>query len=108
MLLFQAPMTTITIVCLIWGHHISDAFLINIKKDERIGDLQRAIKTFKSNYFREADANDLNLWRINIPDNDDVALNLLTLKDDEKLFPGWDIADYFHKDPAKKFIHIII
>ncbi|CAG8709748.1 22047_t:CDS:2, partial [Gigaspora rosea] len=82
-----APSSTITLICLVKGNSFINAFPIDINKNKLIDQLK--------------------LWKVEIPDEDEDMINGFTSNDHEILLPTKPICKYFKK-PQEKHIQIII
>ena len=101
---------TVTIFCLVQGQ--SSAFPIRISKSLFVADLKKEIKKEKPNYFRDFDADSLELWKVDIPSHDAAAIQQLVLEENEArgvhlLDPTFEIEDYF-SSPARRYIHVVV
>ncbi|KAF8917506.1 hypothetical protein BGZ58_005109, partial [Dissophora ornata] len=102
---------TLTLFCLVSGEPASSAFPVEVSSDKTIGQLKDAIVAKKPNAFEHIDANDLALWRVTVPvddDDEDPPILLDTLSEKKKLHPTDDLPDVFKETPLKKAIHILI
>jgi hypothetical protein len=95
---------TITFVCLVHGELSERAFSIKVSKTELVAELKELIKAKKQHAFAEVDADQLTLWRVSIPVDDDAALQNLVLKDNQangvqKLSPARKISKSFWRSP---------
>ena len=102
----------VTIICLVDGEFSEHAFAVDIGKKKLISHLKGEIKNKMPSRFTGVDADQLTLWKINIPDDDDAALQDLVLIDDEanftrKLWPTRTIEDALG-DLAVRHIHILV
>ncbi|RHZ85979.1 hypothetical protein Glove_57g125 [Diversispora epigaea] len=84
------------------------AFLVEINKDETIGELKDAIKL---EYFVDVSADKLQLWKVDIDISDSCnndQLSNLSLQDQDQLLATEKISKYFPDLPAKECIHVIV
>lgn len=99
---------SITIFCLVIGDEPASqrAFPVDICRNDTVGHLKDAIKTKKQPLFDHVVADQLVLWKVNVPVNNNacqfnqhggIRLNALD-----------DIGDVFIEKPAKKHIHVLI
>ncbi|GBC03279.1 hypothetical protein RclHR1_05050004 [Rhizophagus clarus] len=107
-------------VCLIFGDPVEDAFTINISKNKQISHLKVAIKEKIEHHFEKIDANELELWKVNISINDKSKFeqlethtsNELILKDVLEGVMITDIAKkikkVFNSPLEEEHVHIII
>ncbi|RIA92959.1 hypothetical protein C1645_820030 [Glomus cerebriforme] len=77
----KRPRSITTHICLVQGNLSTNAFLINISKDQLIGHLKKTIKIKRQNDFAG---------------------------DQNELLPTKKILKYFFGTPAKEYIHIIV
>ncbi|KAG0222000.1 hypothetical protein BGW42_007040 [Actinomortierella wolfii] len=104
-------MTTnsLTLFCLVDGE--KTAFPVTIDTDKTIGELKKAIRDEKANYFHDVDADELSLWHVSVPvlpKKDRKPIWLADVPKKEELDETDDIADVFTDVPPKKTIHIIV
>ncbi|PKY33153.1 hypothetical protein RhiirB3_344105 [Rhizophagus irregularis] len=62
---------SITLLCLVKGNTLVNAFPVDIDKDRLIGHLKEAIKTKNPQTFANVDAKDIKLWKVSIPGDQD-------------------------------------
>ena len=89
------------------------AFIIGTDKIKTISQLRDNIKDYKENVFRTFDANQLTLWKVDIPEIKKLEINADTdiaqkfgaveLKEDFDT-----IEEHFGTNPTAKHIHIIV
>ncbi len=99
---------SITLLCLVKGNTIANAFSVKISRDEPISELKKAIKAEKQNDFAGIDADKLRLWKVTIPGDQDDQLRNLILQDSDELLAINDIGDYWPEKPPKRNIHVIV
>src|SRR3954454_21335166 len=99
---------TITLLCLVKGNTLANAFPVDINKDQLVGHLKKVIKAEKQNDFAGVDADRLKLWKVSIPGDQDDPLSNLSLEDGEELLAINEIGDYWTEKPPKKHIHVIV
>jgi hypothetical protein len=99
---------SITLLCLIKGDKIANAFPVHIDSNQLIGDLKKVIKAENQNDFAGVDAAKLKLWKVEIRDDRDDPLSNLSLQDELELLGTRDIGDYWHTSPPKRHIHVIV
>ncbi|KAF9177895.1 hypothetical protein BGZ51_008187 [Haplosporangium sp. Z 767] len=104
-------MVDLKLLCLVDGEPTSKIFSVKITSDDIVSDLKKLIKTENAVEFKDADANDLTLWRVSIPVDpakkyDVVSLDAVDSK--QELMPTDNLSDVFVEDPPKKTIHIIV
>lgn len=103
----------ITLFCLVYGEPIANAFPVKIPQTDTFDDLKKLIKKEKTPCFDDIAADELRLWKVNIPDDDNAAERLRNFKDDpfndtKELRATWEIQKVFPDEPTKEHIHIII
>ncbi|PKC61493.1 hypothetical protein RhiirA1_524304 [Rhizophagus irregularis] len=111
-------MSNITLSCLIQGTSLDKYFKITIDKNNEISDLKEIIWNKNKNTFYNIDANNLILWKVQIPVSDKAKFKQLsnftesTIEGDlggTKINDATaDVKEIFGNSPAKKYIHIII
>ena len=98
---------SITLLCLVKGNTLANAFPVDIEKDQLIGHLKEAIKD-KIDVPANFKAKDIKLWKVEIPDDQDDLLNSLTLQDQPELLATREIGDYWTEKPPKRHIHVLV
>jgi len=99
---------SITLLCLVKGNTTANAFSIKISRDEPISELKKAIKAEKHKTFHGIEADELKLWKKEIPDDQDDLLSNLTLNDGDSLLATKKISKYFPDSPPEEHIHVIV
>jgi hypothetical protein len=102
--------TIVTLLCLVNGD--SSAFPVRIDKTLLVGDLKNEIKKAKAPEFDNFAADKLTLWKVNIPDDGEAAIQRLALQADTaneiKMRPTKKIGEYYREQPAEGHIHVVI
>src|SRR5215471_14356817 len=98
---------SITLLCLVKGNTIANAFPIHIDGNSLVGDLKEAIKD-KIDVPANFKAKDLKVWKVKIPDNRDDLLSNLTLNDGDELLATKKISKYFPDTPLEEHIHVLV
>ncbi|RHZ45055.1 hypothetical protein Glove_692g46 [Diversispora epigaea] len=104
----------ITLVCLVYGDLTKKAFKVNIEKNESVYYLKTKIKEKKSNLFANVDANEIVLWKVNVPLDDDTMEVDIVLENNEEMdvqklsFPFITIGNAFTENITVDSIHIVI
>ena len=98
---------SITLLCLVKGNTLANAFPVDINKDQLVGHLKEAIKE-KIDVPANFKAKDLKVWKVSIPGDQDDQLRNLILQDSDELLAINDIGDYWPTSPPKKHIHVIV
>src|SRR5947209_3918915 len=99
---------SITLLCLVKGNTLANAFPVDIDKDQLVGHLKKVIKAEKQNDFASIDADKLKLWKVTILDDQDDLLSNLTLNDGNELLATREIGDYWTEKLPKRNIHVIV
>ena len=99
---------SITLFCLVKGNTTANAFPIHIDKGQFIGDLKKVIKAEKHKTFHDIEADELKLWKKEIPDDQDDLLSNLKLNDGDELLATREIGDYWTEKPPKRHIHVLV
>ncbi|CAB4442451.1 unnamed protein product [Rhizophagus irregularis] len=106
----EKPRYTIMLGCLVIGE--DKAFIIGTDKTKTISELRDTIKAYKENVFRTFDANQLILWKVNIPETNKREINVDTdivqRFGTEELDDFDTIEEHFGTNPIAKHIHIIV
>src|ERR1044071_3568431 len=99
---------SITLLCLVKGNTLANAFSVKISRDEPVSELKKAIKAEKQNDFAGVDTDKLRLWKKEIPDDQNDLLSSLTLNDRDELLATKKISKYFPDSPPEEHIHVIV
>ena len=99
---------SITLLCLVKGNTTAIAFSVKISRDEPVSELKKAIKAEKHKTFHGIEADELKLWKVQIPGDQDDLLSNLTLNDGDELLATREIGDYWTEKPPKRNIHVIV
>ena len=104
-------MSTITLFCLIHGSGGDRAFKIKITKSDTVADLKKLIMAEVPHALANVDANDITLWKVNIPAH---RLAELDPHGDIETFGGVKLSSLvkiqkeFPDEPADEHLHIIV
>lgn len=96
---------SITLICLVKGTTIANAFPVHIDKNRLVSDLKKVINAEKKYDFASVG---LKLWKVEITGDYDYQLRNLSLKDNEELLAIIDIKEYWPENPPKKSINVIV
>ena len=99
---------SITLLCLVKGNTLANAFPVDIEKDQLVGHLKKAIKAEKSPVFDNFPADELKLWKVPISDDHVDPLNNLSLEDSDELLAIRKISKYFPDSPPEEHIHVLV
>src|SRR5436853_7630883 len=99
---------SITLLCLVKGNTLTNAFSVKISRDEPISELKDAIKAKKAPEFDNFPADKLKLWKVTIPGDQDDQLRNLILQDGDELLAIRKISKYFPDLPPEEHIHVIV
>src|SRR3954469_3238651 len=99
---------SITLLCLVKGSTLANAFPVDIEKEQLVGHLKKVIKAEKHKTFHDVEADELKLWKVSIPDDHDDPLSKLTLKDGDELLATREIGDYWTEKAPKRHIHVLV
>jgi len=99
---------SITLLCLVKGNTLANAFPVDIDKDQLVGHLKKVIKAEQPQTFANVDAKDLKLWKVTIPGDHDDQLRNLILQDSDELLAIRKISKYFPDSPPEEHIHVIV
>ena len=99
---------SITLLCLIKGNTLANAFSVKISRDEPVSELKKAIKAEKAPEFYNFPADKLKLWKVTIPGDQDDQLRNLILQDSDELLAIRKISKYFPDSPPEEHIHVIV
>ena len=81
---------------------------MEISREKIVGQLKDAIIAKYPHRFHGIDAYLLDLWKVEIPDDDDAMKQNFDFKASDIMRPSWEIGDYFEGFPPKRRIHILI
>jgi hypothetical protein len=99
---------SITLLCLVKGNTLANAFPVHIDGNSLVGDLKKVIKAENVQTFANVDAKDIKLWKVEIPGDHDDPLSNLSLQENDELLAINDIGDYWTEKPLKKHIHVLV
>src|SRR5947199_10696520 len=99
---------SITLLCLVKGNTLANAFPVDIEKDQLVGHLKKVIKAKKAPEFDHFPADRLKLWNVKIPDDRDDLLSNLSLQDKDELLATKKISKYFPDSPPEEHIHVLV
>ena len=99
---------SITLLCLVKGNTLANAFPVHIDGNSLVGDLKKVIKAEKAPEFDNFAADRLKLWNVKIPNDRNDLLSNLSLDDKDELLATRDIGDYWTEKPLKKHIHVLV
>src|SRR5207248_6448586 len=99
---------SITLLCLVKGNTLANAFPVDIDKYQLVGHLKKVIKAEQPQTFANVDPKDLKVWKVTIPDDQDDLLSNLILNDEPELLATREIGDYWTEKPPKRNIHVIV
>jgi hypothetical protein len=94
--------------CLVHGEPRSRIFPVEIASTKTVGALKDAIKEKKQHTFQHVDADALVLWRVSVPDNQDLVETLGDLVDEESLSPVHGLSKVFSNRPKEEYLHIVV
>src|SRR5436189_6053649 len=98
---------SITLLCLVKGNILANAFAVDIDREKLVSHLKDAIKD-KIDVPTGLKAKDLRLWKKEIPDDQDDLLSSLTLNDGDELLATKKISKYFPDSPPEEHIHVLV
>ena len=99
---------SITLLCLVKGNTLANAFAVDIDSEKLVSHLKKAIKAEKHKTFHGVEADELQLWKVEIRDDQDDLLSNLSLQDQVELLATKKISKYFPDSPAEEHIHVIV
>ena len=97
----------ITLLCLVKGNTLANAFPVDIEKDQLVGHLKKVIRAEKAPEFDNFPADKLKLWKVPFSDDHDYQLRNL-FEDSDELLAINEIGEYWTEKPPKKRIHVIV
>ena len=96
----------LTIICWILG--TDNAFYVNVRRDQIVYDLKRAITLENPSTFKEINSRNLVLWRMDVESKQKKNFQESRLHNQDPLDDVDEIGVYFNGNPPKQHIHIII
>ncbi|KAG0330642.1 hypothetical protein BG000_011618 [Podila horticola] len=104
-----------SLFCLVDGEALSNAFSIKIPSNDTVDDLKNLIKTKKAPRFDGVAADELTLWRVSIPDDDDngdddlpILLDSIPGKDRKRLKATTKLSKVFIGELPEDTIHVVV
>ncbi|KAG1810486.1 uncharacterized protein HD556DRAFT_1223631 [Suillus plorans] len=92
--------------CIVLGHGPSHTFEIKIEPTESVSALRKAIKDAKKPHFDHVAADDLALWRVDLPA--DEAPKNHTLDPKQSLSAVAKLSKFFSEQPNEEHLHIVV
>jgi hypothetical protein len=86
----------------------ASAFAVDIDREKLVSHLKKVIKAEKYKTFHGVEADELKLWKVTIPGDQDDQLRNLILQDSDELLAIRKISKYFPDPPLEEHIHIIV
>ena len=86
--------------------NVSGPFSVDVTADETIDDLKGRIKDKNANILQDVDATQLKLWRVEIPDDQDIDFSSLAPEDELK--PTRRINRYWEATPPEEHVHVLV
>ncbi|KAF9162524.1 hypothetical protein DFQ26_003448, partial [Actinomortierella ambigua] len=105
------PSAHCTLLCLIEGEPIVNAFPVEIELSQYVSCLKKLIQLKSSIRFKQTNRSCINLWRVSIPFDPTGSNTRPVLPEiDAKtaLDPTSEISDVFREPPPENTIHIIL
>jgi Crinkler effector protein N-terminal domain len=100
--------TIVTLICLVNGDSSERTFAVDISNDKLVVHLKDEIKKKKSPKFDDIPADELTLWRVDIPDDDEAAILQADTATETLMRPTREISVYFKNQPTMRRIHVVI
>jgi len=97
----------ISLVCLVKGDTIANAFPVDTDRNQLVGHLKKEIRK-EIDIPENVKAKDLKLWKVEIPDNHEDQLRNLPLQDKDELLPTKKISKYFPFTLPEEHVHVIV
>src|SRR5436189_5862061 len=98
----------IALLCLVKGNTLANVFPVDINRDQLVGHLKKAIKAEKHKTFHGVEADELKLWKVTIPGDQDDQLRNLILQNSDELLAIRKISKYFPDSPPEECIHVLV
>ncbi|KAF9945565.1 hypothetical protein BGZ72_001215 [Mortierella alpina] len=93
------------------GETLSRAFSVKISADETVDEFKELIKAKKSPRFDDVAADELTLWKFNlpiVPENNHKPIVLNEIDSKAELLPINDLYDVFEEKPLRNTIRILV
>lgn len=98
----------LTLFCLVDGEATSRAFSVDIDRTKSVDYLKKLVKLEKTPRFNDVAPDELILWRVSIPDDNQVSARIDTLDGKEKLNnPRTRLSELFPEHPDDKTYIIV-
>ncbi|KXS14987.1 hypothetical protein M427DRAFT_57132, partial [Gonapodya prolifera JEL478] len=98
--------STIILACLLLGENVP--FEVSVAPSSSVDSLKEAIKAKLTPKLSEIAANDLELWKVDVPYAARASITEDTLKEADAMGPLDEISEYFQLPPPKKHIHVVV
>lgn len=96
-----------TIICIVAGEDVP--FCVEIEKSKTVGWLKALIKEKRTNVFADIDVNFLDLYHVDIPNDEELVVRLKAHPlDDSKLRATKPLTDVFPATPKADTVHFIV
>ncbi|KAF9321929.1 hypothetical protein BG006_002504, partial [Podila minutissima] len=96
----------ITLFCLVNGE--ATPFSVEVDPSKTVDHLKKAIKAEKTNVLGDFDADELTLWHVSIPDDDDIPIPLDSVPEKKKLKATTKLSKVFIGELPEDTIHVIV
>ena len=93
---------SITLLCLVKGNILANAFPVHIDGNSLVGDLKKVIKAENAQTFANVDAKDIKLWKVEISGGHDDRLGNLSFHDSDELLAIKKVSKYFPEIPSRR------
>ena len=94
--------------CLVLGDARNRIFPVMISRTKNVGALRKAIKDEKQHVFHSVDADELDLYHISLPDDDELEHRLRDFNFGKPLQPTLILVNIFIDVPTEEHVHIIV
>jgi hypothetical protein len=94
----------------VFGEDPNSIFPVEIAATKTVGALKDAVKEKKQPVLNHIAASALALWKVVIPDNDSLKMNIskLVLVDEESLSATSELSEFFSETPIRKHLHVVV
>ncbi|KAJ3328398.1 hypothetical protein HDU93_001486 [Gonapodya sp. JEL0774] len=98
--------TTLTLNCLLLGER--SPFEVFTTLSASVNTLKKAVKDTRPHAFSDVDAEDLDLWKVNVPYTERGTLREEAFREEDVMEPLEEISYYFQPPVPKKYIHFVV
>lgn len=107
---YSQPLALLKLNCLVFGDGHRQIFTVKIAGTENVSELKKMIRGKKVHAFSNMDANDLLLWKVSLPadENLQAAVADRSFVEKESLEPIKRLSESFPDAPIDSDLHIVV